>query len=88
MQQSGLLWQLFLESDSGLLLEMLGGELGLQQVQLQRCRWRLAKASLAGQTAEVMAQSARLGRPLVLGSRATLVPVLALEPLGLFVVLS
>ena len=48
----------------------------------------MAEASLVGQTVEVMAQSARLGRPLVLGSRAMLVPVLALEPLELFVVLS
>ena len=81
VQQSGLLWQLCAESGSGLLQEMSATWPGLQQVPLQRCRWRLAGVGLARQTVEGTVQSVQLRRPLGLGLRAELGPVLEQEVL-------
>ena len=84
MQRSELLWQLCAESDSGLLQEMSAGGPGLQQVLLQRCKWRLVGAGLARQTVEAMAQFVRQGKPLGRRSRGVRGLVSELEVLELF----
>ena len=68
------------ESDSGLLQGTPAGGPGLQQVLLQRCRWRLGGVGLGERTVEAtVAQSARLqGKPLGQGLREALELVWAL----------